>query len=328
MMPFLKKHKKIILVLLGLIIFALIIALNKEISFASFSKLNYYYLLLSFIFYYLGNSLAAMRWGWIIKNTTGEHLPYRKYNFYFSMSSLLGSLGFQEVSIFGTQAGALLLEKINFKKIFNIYLIDKFFNTVNLILISLIAVPYFFNLISLSAAVILAIIFILVGYIVFSSPKLNFTILIFYLNKFFGKLIKFFPISKNQQTKIEEDKKIIFPTKLTKKIYLLSFLKLILFAVATFFVFKTFNLNIGFFPVILAFPITQLIVFFAITPGGIGILEAGWFAILKLINFNPVDINTFVIGLRVVSSAAIILIALINYLFFLTLKSGMLKYEK
>lgn len=318
-----RKVKKNILLVLGIIIFLFILFLNRKISFRSFVNINYWCLLVVLFLQYLAIILTAARWGWIINILQGKRIiPYRKYFFYYSLSSLLGCFGFQELSVFSTQAGTLLLEKIHFKKIINVYLIDKFFNAVSLMLVALVSVLYFVNLIDIKSAVILAIVFFLIGYFVISYSKINFTLLIFYLNKLFTKLAKILPFSKIKLEKeTEEDKKVIFSSKIIRKIYLLSFVKFVLAATSIFFIFKTLNLNINFIQAILAFPITQLAVAFAITPGGLGILEATWFGMLKIIGFKSIDINTFLIGSRVISYIAVAIITFINYLLFLTIKN-------
>lgn len=322
-MSFLKKYKKIIFSVLGIVIFLFIIFLNREISLHPLVNINYWYLLIVFFLMYLATILAATRWGWIINSLQGrEIIPYRKYFFYFSLSSLLGSFGFQELSVFSTQAGTLLLEKISFKKIINTYLIDKFFNTINLISTTLVSILYFVDLIDIKFAVILVIVFFLIGYLVISYFKINFTLLIFYLNKLFTKLAKILPFLKIKSKKeTEEDKKVALPSKIIRKIYLLSFVKFVLFATSIFFIFKALNLNINPIQAILAFPITQLTLVFAITPGGLGILETSWFGMLKIIGFKSIDINTFLIGSRVISYIAIAIITFINYLLFLTVKN-------
>lgn len=321
-MSLLKKYKKIILAVLGIALFLFIIFLNKEFSLRQFANINYWYLFLSFLSMYLAMILAATRWGWIVNILQNKKvMPYRKYFFYFSLSQLLGFFSFQELSAFGAQAGILLTKKMGFKKIINVYLIDKLFNTINLLIIVLFSVLYFIGLINIQTAAILIIISFLGFYFIISNPKINFTLLIFYLNKIFNKLTKKFPFSKTKTKLEKEDKKIILLPKIIKKIYLLSFTKFFFFATSAFFVFKALNLDINFIQVILAFPIAQLTLVFAITPGGLGILETGWFALLKLIGFSPININTFLIGYRAVLYIALVLITFINYLLFLTVKS-------
>lgn len=317
-----QKYKKIIFTIIGLLIFSGLIFINRKISLDSFANINYFYLLLALIFDYIGITLAAYRWGWIINALENKKkVPYRKYFFYFSLSSLISLFGFQELSAFGTQTGILLTEKINFKKIINIYLIDKFFNTINLILVAIFSVLYFIGLINLRPSIVLIALSLIVFYFIVSHPKINFTALMSCLNKIFTKLIKIVPFLKIKISEETADENLILPPKIIKKIYLLSWVKFIFLAISVFFIFKSLNLNIDVIKVLLAFSISQLTLVFSITPGGLGFLETGWFAVLKIIGFTPMDINTFLIGYRIISYIIIAIIAFINYLLFLTVKN-------
>ncbi len=61
---------------------------------------------------------------------------------------------------------------------------------------------------------------------------------------------------------------------------------------------------------ILGTPLGQVSYLFSFTPGGLGIFEAGWFAILTLGEVAPAEIATFVVGQRVLTLAIILLLAL------------------
>lgn len=315
-----KKYKGIILTIFGISLFLLIIFLNREVSFDSFTNINLGYLILAFIFIYLAITLEAGRWGWIINILTGKKiLPYRKYFFYYSLSAMFGIIGIQEVSVLTTQLGTLSLEKIPPSKIINAYLVNKIINTINLISICWISILYFLNFITLQTSIVFVIITFFCTYFIISIKKINFTALVFYFNKLIIKMAKLIPALKKKQFS-ESSEKIIISSKILKKLYLISILKFSFLTIATFFVFKSLKLNIDISQVFLALPISQLSIVFSFTPGALGIMETGWFIILKTLAFSAVNINTFLIGYRVITYPMIILVALINYLIFLSIR--------
>lgn len=61
---------------------------------------------------------------------------------------------------------------------------------------------------------------------------------------------------------------------------------------------------------LLGTPLGQLSYMFAFTPGGLGIFEAGWFAILALGGAVPEQITAFVVGQRVLTLGIVVLLAL------------------
>jgi len=129
-----RKVKKIILLVLGIAIFIFILFLNKEISLKKLVDVNFFYLGLLVITYYIHDLISALRWAKIVNLLERKKaLPYRKYLFYFSFSTLLGSFTLLEVTAFGTRTGSLLLEKISFSRAVNSYLIEKTITFINLI---------------------------------------------------------------------------------------------------------------------------------------------------------------------------------------------------
>ena len=321
-MTFFKKNKKIFFAVLGIAIFFLIILINKEVSWQSLTNLNYKYLALVIVFSYLATSLSAIRWGWIVNTLANKKIiPYRKYIFYYSLGYTLGSFLGQEIVNFSTSAGALLIEKVSPKKIVNAYIIDKFLNTINLACILWVSVFYFLGLTNEKLSTVLIIISWLITYLIISYRKTNFTSLLAYLNNWLQKLANIIPFLKNKGLTVDQpEEKIIIEPKILRKMYLVSIAKFILAVTATFYTFKTLNLTIGIIKTMLALPIAQLSIVFAITPGAIGILETGWFILLKLLGFPALEINTFLIGSRVLYYLGIIITFIASYILVLTVK--------
>jgi uncharacterized protein (TIRG00374 family) len=95
--------------------------------------------------------------------------------------------------------------------------------------------------------------------------------------------------------------------------YTTSVLKVVLTA----FRFALFALALGipipFTLLVLATPLGQLSYMFSFTPGGLGILEAGWFGILVFSGISTDHASTFVVGQRVLTVAIITLLTAITH---------------
>ena len=85
--------------------------------------------------------------------------------------------------------------------------------------------------------------------------------------------------------------------------------RLVLFAMAL-------SLPISPVLILLGIPLGQLSYLFAFTPGGLGIFEAGWFAILVLGGVAEGDATTFVVGQRVLTMILIAILVLCSQIFF------------
>ena len=73
--------------------------------------------------------------------------------------------------------------------------------------------------------------------------------------------------------------------------------------------------------IILGTPLAQISYVFAFTPGGLGIFEAGWFAILKLGDAPEASISIFLIGQRVLTAFSVILLAVFSYIIYMLRQS-------
>ena len=69
--------------------------------------------------------------------------------------------------------------------------------------------------------------------------------------------------------------------------------------------------------IILGTPLGQLSYLFAFTPGGLGIFEAGWLAILKIGGITTEQALIFVVGQRILTVIFIGILALISHILYI-----------
>lgn len=92
---------------------------------------------------------------------------------------------------------------------------------------------------------------------------------------------------------------IILSSRALALVYALSVLKFFIIAFATMTYFHVVNIEIPFFIIFLALPVTQFIFIFAFTPGGLGIFELGWAGILGLHGLGAENIAVFMVSQRI-----------------------------
>ena len=92
----------------------------------------------------------------------------------------------------------------------------------------------------------------------------------------------------------------------------LSFLKFSLTAARFVFIAQALGLPISPHLLVFGTPLGQMAYVFSITPGGLGIFEAGWFAVLTYGGILPADASVFVIGQRVYIVIFVFLLAALN----------------
>lgn len=316
-------NKKIFFTFIGILIVVFIIFINREFSFQRIIQLNLFYLIILIILSILINLICGLRWGFIVNLLEGKKiLPYRKFLFYYTLSVFISIYSFQELSNFATRLGSLTLEKVSIQNSINAYLIEKTLNFFNLISICWISILYFLKILPIPIIWPIAIFSFFIFYFLINNKKLNILKIIFYLNKIFLIVIKkLHLLNKNfDLNSLNNNWSLLFSSPQIKKLYSLSIIKFILNILLIYFTFKIFHINISFLNVFLAVPLVDLGMLFAFTPGALGIFEGGWFIILKILTFSPLDINTFLIGGRLTSLIAILSSTLFFYLLFLTIR--------
>ena len=82
---------------------------------------------------------------------------------------------------------------------------------------------------------------------------------------------------------------------------------------STIFNFQTCHLQISFLSFVIGVPIMQISTLVAITPGHWGVLEGGWFVVLKSLGVEGPDISVFLIATRLWMTVFLLILGLINF---------------
>jgi uncharacterized membrane protein YbhN (UPF0104 family) len=97
-------------------------------------------------------------------------------------------------------------------------------------------------------------------------------------------------------------------------IFFLTIFRFILLVIRLYLLNKSLELGIPLHLFIVGIPIAQMALAFAITPGAIGFLEGGWYAILTSGGISEIERSAFLIGQRVYLSLFIGIIFILTYL--------------
>ena len=116
---------------------------------------------------------------------------------------------------------------------------------------------------------------------------------------------------------IPEDEIRQFNKNLVSQLYLIGLAKFV-FTPTRFILFSAaLNLSISPEVLILSTAVGQFSYLFAFTPGGLGIFETGWFAILVFAGIASEVATTFVIGQRVLTTFLVVFLAVLSQIVYM-----------
>ena len=321
-----EKRKHIIFLLLGLVFFSIFIYYTSHESLEKLTSIKILPLIGAIAASVILTGSIAGRWGSLSNFLSGSKIAsWFHYYYYFIVSRAWGFILPKEITDIGFRFYWLI--KRHGATAVNAgasVAYDRLFDLLFMLVFLAAVIPYWFQIINETYAVILIITFPLI---------LGITILLFnnrvfsFLNSVINLVLKVFskiPVINNKLP--QKITVTILEKKLLLKIYFLSILKfgstvarLILFAWAL-------DLSISPAIILLGAPIGQLSYLFSFTPGGLGIFEAGWLAVLLLAGVEEQTALSFVVGQRILTVLIICGLAALSHLIFSARKTIINKY--
>lgn len=310
--------KKVLQLILGLIIFALIIFFTDYSALKDISFKPIFFILIIFSSLCIC-LISSLKWSMLSNYFAGQKIiPFRQYFFYLILSRITAYFIFKDVADFGVRIGFLkLTKKINLYKSFHSVFFDRLIELIIAFLLAFPCILFFLNVISIWVAlyIMLFVLFLLCGILIFSKYRF-FIVFLKFLDLILRALNLISCLRKKiaQYKFIEQNKEIELPNFLFLKLILLTFLKFIFTVFQLYFVFLALSLKIPLIFIIISLPLVQLSFIFAFTPGGLGVFEAGWFILLSLFQVSLADIPVFLIGQRILIFASILIIGLFVFI--------------
>jgi uncharacterized protein (TIRG00374 family) len=267
---------------------------------------------------------SAFRWGYTTNQLVGKKITsYPRYFSYFVSSRFFGQYISQAGGDFVVKPG--LLKQINgipLKSGLSTIVVEKLFD---LSLIGILVIPsllFLFKAINEFLALVIILIFLIlfISVLSYRSSSIITLLLRFYsfglraLNKIplLNRVIK----NKDYSAYQSHDNIQAFHKKVLLNIFSLTLLRFLFLVLRLYLLNESLGLGIPVAIFVAGIPIAQLALALALTPGALGFLEGGWFAVLALGGIGEIERSAFLIGQRAYWSIFIGLIFLITYILF------------
>ena len=292
--------------LAGLLILVLILYLGGVEAWQQIIEGDWRYVLAAFASTLLWNLVAAYRWQLIANRVAGTKIcPYRYFVMYHMIGMLVGQVVPITVGMLGARPVALSLsQKISLRRSALSVFLDKLFD---LILALLLVVPIGLYLAGwierpLAFGMIGAVILVSILLIAWQFERAvqltgqvgtRLAQPLARLPRIGRRLVQRLP---QQLDRLSSETFLHNSTAV--RAFLLTLVMYALLAVRHVFIAQALHLEIPWYLLAMGVAVTQLTLIFAVTPGSLGFLEAGWGAVLGLAGLTLDQITTFVIGRR------------------------------
>jgi uncharacterized protein (TIRG00374 family) len=292
--------------ILGVLAFVLILYQGGTEAWTQIAQSDWRYLLAAFAVTLLWNLLAACRWS-LITNQVAEQTvaPYRYFFTYHMLGMLMGQVVPITLGMLGGRPVALSLSRgFSLKRSALSVFLDKLFDLLLALLLVIPVALYLVDWISRPLA------FSLIGGILVSGVLLvawRYEQGIHFVGRSGARISK--PLARlpligprlvrrlpGQINRLATD--TFLPNNLAVRAFLLTIVMYSLLGVRLFFIAQALNLDIPWHLMVMGVSVAQLTLVFAITPGSLGFLEGGWWAVLALAGITQDQFYVFVIGRR------------------------------
>lgn len=265
--------------------------------------------------------IFALRWSTLVNSLAGEQKVSALDCFFYSISSLAAGLLFaQTASLLVVRSASLnRLKGIPLSKSIASVLIDKLFDLSYILLFIVPTLMFLFELVSLEQAVVLAlVVFAGVSVLVVTRQSLSVrAIQIVVITAL--ELIPLVPFVKNLRIAEQLDKfqnraelELLQPTT-TGRAYWLTAVGEVMLILRSWLIAQALGLDVSPLAIFMGITLSQMSLFVAITPGGLGITEATWYLALAGSHVEPGAIGVFLIAHRVFQSITIALTWFVLY---------------
>ncbi len=293
--------------LAGLLILALILIMGGTEAWQQIIQADWRYVLAALAVTLLWNLVAAYRWALIARQVGGEpaSCPYRYYFTFHMLGMVTGQVVPITVGMLGGRPVALSLSRgVSLRRAALSVFLDKLFDLLLAVLLVGPVAVYLVGWIDLSLALGLMGGAVLIGIAVVGWQYER-------VMKLAGKLgarliqpLARVPVIGRRLVRRlpQQVERLSIETFLSNRsavqLLLLTLVMYGLLSARLFFIAQALRLNIPWYLLAMGACVTQLALIFSITPGSVGFLEGGWWAVLSLAGLTRQQISTFVIGRR------------------------------
>ena len=259
---------------------------------------------------------SSIRWGMIINSLAMKRpATWFEYYYYLIISRALGHIVPKDIADMGFRT--LVASKFNglgLSRAGTSVILDRVFDLLFTLLTLTSAVPYWLGWFTPVMGIILIIVLTsLSAVLLLLNQKFITCRFDMLLNKGLRLLYRLPVLRKREKVSVAfqglKKNVILRMYLLTAVKFGLLVLQLTMFAVAL-------DACMSPFYILFGIPLSQLSLLFAFTPGGLGIIEVGWFGILKLGNVPTDQALIFVVGQRILTVMFVFLLAILCHILF------------
>jgi uncharacterized protein (TIRG00374 family) len=234
------------------------------------------------------------RWGMIVNNVLGYKIAkWYEYYHYFIVSRFYGL--FLPKDLTDLLVRSAYLKRVHGKSYITSSLsviIDRAFDFFVMIMLAIASLPFWFRWYDPYLCYFFIFISIAIGFVLILLLKHTINPLSIkkfaLIDKFYGKILKCYEIENFK----------IPSTRVVVTAYVFSLLKSIAIIIRYILIAKALNLDIPSNYFVFGIAFGQLAYMLSFTPGGIGVLEAGWYGLLSLGDIDHQTASLFVVGQR------------------------------
>lgn len=246
---------------------------------------------------------TCTKWRAVVRAVMPEEAPsWRRLIHYFFLARLTGLVAPLTVSDAGVRVVSLRVgHRVSLTRATYTVYLERSFDLI-VVLVTLLPSVLFLSgaLGPGGAGLLLALLALLPGLLFHGHPLLAprlLTRLFLFLRRLVGRLpfaerllTRGRPVAEAEELPIRESQALL--------LYVMSLLGLLGLAVRFWFILRAVDIDIGLLPLLLTVPVAQLATILAITPGGLGILEAGWYGLFTLLGLPGPQIVLALVSAR------------------------------
>lgn len=291
----------------GVLILALILYLGGVEAWQQIIEGEWSYVLAALVVTLLWNLLAAFRWSLITKQVAGEpaDLPFRYYFTYHMIGMVTGQVVPITIGMLGGRPVALNLSRgVSLRRGALSVFLDKLFDLILALLLVGPVALYLVKWIDLRLAFGLVGGTVLIGVVFVGWQYERATRWMGRLASRLAHLLVRVPVIGHRLIRRLPQQldrlatETLLPNRSALQVFLLTLGLYALLSARLYFIAQALRLQIPWYLLTMGICVTQLALVFSVTPGSLGFLEGGWWAVLSLAGLSLEQFTFFVIGRR------------------------------